>query len=241
MVMAMATYIVFQDLDGSYWVLKVMQRINRIGSEEIVGVLSYCVPRAMCQKLIGKVVRVLAVDLDYYIYMYIPFQRNEIIVVSGGLAPKQGYLVFLKGLRPQDIAKRLSADGKEIFYRDLYYSTLVSISEYEKSCKDTVNQIMASLKDAVKASKELAQNVARYTSETLGFVAKPEAMMAAEAAMTVARQIQAMAAKAPAAPTPPPTPPPPKKPVVAKLVESLIESLKSLVSRKPKEKVVSPE
>jgi len=231
--MVMATYIVFHDLDGSYWVLKVMQRINRIGSEEIVGVLSYCVPRAMCERLIGKVVRVLAVDLDYYIYMYVPFKRHEIIVVSGGLAPKQGYLVFLKGLRPQDIAERLSRGGQEVFYRDLYYSVLASVSEYEKSCKDTVNQIMNSLRDAVKASKELAQNVARYTSETLGFIAKPEAMMAAEAAMTVAKQIQEMAAKAPVAPAP--APQAPSKP-------SLIERLKGLLRfRKPKEKVVSPE
>jgi hypothetical protein len=99
-VIGVATYIVFYDIDGSYWVLKVLQRINRIGAEEIVGVVNYCVPGAMCANLIGKVVRVLAVDLDYYIYMYMPFGRNEVIVVSGGLAPKQGYLVYLKGLRP---------------------------------------------------------------------------------------------------------------------------------------------
>jgi hypothetical protein len=234
MVMYMATYIVFHDLDGSYWVLKILQRINRIGSEEIVGVLSYCVPRAMCSKMLGKVVRVLAVDLDYYIYMYIPFGRHEVIVVSGGLFPKQGYLVYLKGLRPQDISERLSRGGQEIFYRDLYYSTLASIADYEKNCRDTVKQIMESLRDSVRASKELAQNVVRYTSEILGFVAKPEAMMAAEAAMTVAKQIQEMAAK-PQAPTP--APPQPKKHAVAKL----IESLKSLVGRKPKEKVISPE
>jgi hypothetical protein len=227
----MAKYIVFHDLDGSYWVLKVIQRINRIGSEEIVGVLSYCMPRVMCEKLIGKVVRVLAVDLDYYIYMYIPFRKHEIIVVSGGLAPKQGYLVYLKGLKPHEISEKLSKGGQEIFFRDLYYSTLAAISDYEKSCKDTVKQIMESLMDAIKASKVLAQNVARFTSETLGFVAKPEAMMAAEAAMTVARQLQE-AAKA-AAPPPPPAQPtqPPSKP-------SLIERLKFW---KPKEKVVSPE
>jgi flagellar hook-basal body complex protein FliE len=235
MVVAMATYIVFHDIDGSYWVLKVLQRINRISAEEIVGVVSYCVPRAMCAKLLNKVVKVLAVDLDYYIYMYIPFRRYEIVVVSGGLSPKQGYLVFLKGLRPQDIVTRLSRDGQEIVFRDLYYSVLASISEYEKSCKDTLKQVMESLRDAVKASKELAQNVARYTSETLGFVAKPEAMMAAEAAMTVAKQIQEMAARA-AAPTPPAQQVPSKP--------SLIERLKGLFSfwfRKPKEKVISPE
>jgi hypothetical protein len=232
MVIAMATYIVFHDIDGSYWVLKVLQRINRISAEEIVGVVSYCVPRAMCAKLLNKVVKVLAVDLDYYIYMYIPFKRHEIVVVSGGLVPRQGYLVFLKGLRPQDIAERLSRGGKEIFYRDLYYSVLESVAEYEKSCKDTVKKVMESYREAIKSVKELAQNVTRYTAETLGFVAKPEAMMAAEAAMTVAKQIQEMAAKAPATPTPPEQVPKP----------SLIERLKGLLRfRKPKEKVISPE
>ena len=231
----MATYIVFYDLDGSYWVLKVMQRINRISVEEIVGVLSYCVPRAMCAGIIGKVVRVLAVDLDYYIFMYIPFKKHEIVVVSGGLAPKQGYLVFLKGLRPQDIAERLSKGGHEIFYRDLYYSTLASISDYEKSCRDTIKQVMESLRDAVKASKELAQNVSRYTAETLGFVAKPEAMIAAETALTVARQIQEMAARAGATQ--------PTQPVQqAQSKPRFTERLKGLLRfRKPKEKVVSPE
>jgi hypothetical protein len=231
----MTTYIVFHDLDGSYWVLKVVQRVNRIGAEEIIGVLSYCVPRAMCEKLIGRVVKVLAVDLDYYIYMYIPFRRHEVIVVSGGLSPKQGYLVFLKGLRPHDIAERLSRGGQEIFFRDLYYSALASISEYEKGCRDTIRQVMESLKDAVKASKELAQNVARYTAETLGFVAKPEAMMAAEAAMTVARE---MAARAAATPPTPPTPPAQQ----ALPKPGFIERLKGLLRfRRRREKVISPE
>jgi len=227
----MATYIVFHDIDGSYWVLKVIQRVNRIGAEEIVGVVSYCVPRAMCSNLIGKVVRVLAVDLDYHIFMYIPFGRNEVVVVSGGLAPKQGYLVYLKGLRPQDIAERLSGEGKEVFFRDLYYATLSSIGEYEKSCKETVNQIMENYRDAVKSVKEIAQNVTKYTAETLGFVAKPEAMIAAETALTVAKQIQEMQA-APVAPRP-------VAPARKSLFESIKEFIMKLFSRK--KVVISPE
>ena len=228
----MATYIVFYDLDGSYWVLKVLQRINRIGAEEIFGVVSYCVPRVMCGKLLGKAVRVLAVDLDYHIFMYMPFGRNEVIVVSGGLAPKQGYLVFLKGLRPQDMTSRLSGDGKEVFFRDLYYTTLASIGEYEKSCKETVKQIMENYRDAIKSVKEIAQNVTKYTAETLGFVARPESMIAAETALTVARQIQEMQAmQVPAAPKPVA---PSRKPLFA----SIKEFIKKLFSRK---KVISPE
>jgi hypothetical protein len=234
-VVALATYIVFYDIDGSYWVLKVLQRINRIGAEEIVAVVSYCVPRAMCANLIDRVVRVLAVDLDYYIFMYMPFGRSEVIVVSGGLSPKQGYLVYLKGLRPQDIATRLSKGGQELFFRDLYYSALASISDYEKSCSDTIKQIMESYREAIKASKVVAQNVTKYTVETLGFVARPESMMAAEAAITVAKQVQEMAARA-AAPVAAPLPAPSKP--------RLIERLKGLFRfwfRKPKAKVISPE
>jgi hypothetical protein len=234
-VIGVVTHIVFYDLDGSYWVLKVLQRINRIGAEEIVGVVRYCVPRAMCADLIGKVVRVLAVDLDYYIFLYMPFGRNEVIVVSGGLSPKQGYLVYLKGLRPQDIAARLSGGNKELFFRDLYYTTLASIADYEKSCSDTIKQIVESYREAIKASKLVAQNVTKYTAETLGFVARPESMMAAEAAMTVARQVQEMAARA-AAPVTTPLPAPSKP--------RLVERLKGLFRfwfRKPKAKVVSPE
>jgi len=229
-----ATHIVFYDLDGSYWVLKVLQRINRIGAEEIVGVVSYCVPRAMCANLIGKAVRVLAVDLDYYIFLYMPFGRNEVIVVSGGLTPKQGYLVYLKGLRPQDMAARLSGGNKELFFRDLYYTTLASIADYEKSCSDTIKQIMESYRDAVKSVKEIAQNVTKYTAETLGFVAKPEAMIAAETALTVAKQIQEMQAmQAPAAPKP-------VAPARKSLFESIKEFIMKLFSRK-KKVVISPE
>jgi hypothetical protein len=234
-VIGVATYIVFYDLDGSYWVLKVLQRINRIGAEEIVGVVSYCVPRAMCDNLIGKVVRVLAVDLDYYIFMYMPFGRNEVIVVSGGLAPKQGYLVYLKGLRPQDMTARLSGGKQELFFRDLYYTTLASIADYEKSCSDTIKQILESYREAVKSSKEIAQNVTKYTAETLGFVARPEAMMAAESALTMARELAARAAAA-AAPAPAPSP---AKPSLFERLKAVLKGL--LWFRKPKAKVVSPE
>jgi hypothetical protein len=238
-VIGVATYIVFYDLDGSYWVLKVLHRINRIGAEEIAGVVSYCVPRAMCANLIGKVVSVLVVDLDYYIFLYVPFGRNEVIVVSGGLAPKQGYLVYLKGLRPQDIADRLSGGRQELFFRDLYYTTLATIGDYEKSCKDTVIQIMENYRDAVKSAKEIAQNVTKYTAETLGFVAKPEAMIAAETALTVAKQVQEMAARA-AAPVTAPLPAPSKPRLVPRLAERL-KGLFRFWFRKPKAKVVSLE
>jgi hypothetical protein len=239
-VIGVATYIVFYDLDGSYWVLKVLQRINRIGAEEIVGVVGYCVPRVMCSNLIGKVVSVLAVDLDYYIYMYIPFKSSEVLVVSGGLGAKHGYLIYQKGLKPQEISERLSGGKQELFFRDLYYTTLSSIAEYEKSCSDTIKQIMESYREAINASKQVAQNVTKYTAETLGFIARPEAMVAAESALTIARELATRAAApvAPVAPAAPAPAPSPAKPLFERL-KGLLKGL--LWFRKPKAKVISPE
>jgi hypothetical protein len=40
---------------------------------------------------------------------------------------------------------RLSGSNKELFFRDLYYTTLASIADYEKSCSDTIKQIIGAI------------------------------------------------------------------------------------------------
>jgi hypothetical protein len=207
-----ATYYVFFDLDGSYWVVKVLRRFNRITFEEITGIVKACFPSFMCDKMLGKVATIVGVDIDYYMFMYIPVDRGEIRVVSGGLKPRHGSLVFIKGLRQQDIVSSLSKENKEIFYRDLFYNVISSISDYEKNCRETVESILSSFKDIVNNAKKVAVETARLTAESLGFVARPEAILLAETQLAMGR---------PPSPPPPSPPSPQPVPLWRRIVEKL--------------------
>jgi len=178
------TYYVFFDIDGSYWVLQVTGRSNYITYEEFVGVLVSCFPSAVCDKMVGGVVRVDAVDVDYYTIMYFRVGSSVIRVVSGGLRPFEGKMVFVHGLRYGDLIKKINS-GDEHIFRNMFYIALAQLSDLEGKCKDTVEAVLKNLSDAIKHVKQIAISTVENTNKMLGFIAKPEAVMAAEAALSM--------------------------------------------------------
>jgi len=221
--LARGTYLVFFDVDGSYWVVKQVSRDSRITHEELVVDVIYCVPYEMCMGLNGSV-RIAAVDMDYYMFMYIPLGSAVVRVYSGKLVPHKGSFVFIRGLRPHEVAKKLSSDGEEVLFREQFLAVLAHVGEVEKKCSDTIRAVLESYKDVIKYTKDVAISVSRYTSETLGFVARPESIIAAET-------LVATSGLAP--PPPPPQPPtPPQPPQPKGLFARLLEKLSSVFRRR---------
>jgi len=218
MLMKRGYYYVFFDIDGRYWTLRLIDRNNYITHEELVAYLVDCFPSPMCSDVIDGVVRVDAIDVDYYTIMNIRIKNLSIKVVSGGLMPMNGRYIFLHGLRYGDFVKKMSSEGSETFFRNMFYITLSQVSDLEKNCNETIESIIKNYTDSFKYVKQIALSTVEATKKTLGFLSKPESILAAEAALSMV-----------APPSPPslPSPPsPPSPPVKKSLIQRIIEKIR---------------
>jgi hypothetical protein len=205
---------VFFDLDGRYWVVKVLDIRKLITHDEMVCEIVYCFPSAMCSNIINVVVKVDAVDVDYYTFMFFDVGGISVRVVSGGLVSERGRFVFVHGLRYFDLVKKIGG-GEESFFRKMYFSVLNDLESIESKCRETIESITLSYSNALNHVKDVARSVIEYTNKTLGFVAKPEAIIAAEAALS-------MVSPPPQPPPPTPTPTPVKKGFWDRLKEKIL-------------------
>jgi hypothetical protein len=215
-------YYVFFDLDGRYWVVKVLDRRNYITHESMVCEVVYCFPSAMCSDVMNGVVRVDAVDIDYYTFMFFDVGGISVRVVSGGLVSESGRFVFIHGLRYFDLVKKIEGEGEESFFRKMYFSVLNNLESIESKCRETIESIAISYSNALNHVKDAARSVVEYTNKSLGFVAKPEAIIAAEAALSMVSP----------PPQPPPMPIPTPTPVKKGFWDRLKEKILSLFRRK---------
>jgi len=214
-------YYVFFDLDGRYWVVKVLDRRDMITHDEMVCEIVYCFPSAMCSNLMNGVVKIDAVDIDYYTFMFFDVGGISVRVVSGGLVSERGRFVFVHGLRYFDLVKKIG-EGEESFFRKMYFSVLNDLASIESKCKETIESITLSYSNALNHIKDATRSVVEYTNKTLGFVAKPEAIIAAEAALSMVSP----------PPTPAPAPTPMPTPVKKGFWDRLKEKILSLFRRK---------
>jgi hypothetical protein len=207
-------YYVFFDLDGRYWVVKVLDIRKFITHDEMVCEIVYCFPSAMCSNVMNYVVKVDAVDVDYYTFMFFDVGGISVRVVSGGLVSERGRFVFVHGLRYFDLVKKIGG-GEESFFRKMYFSVLNDLESIESKCRETIESITLSYSNALNHVKDVTRSVIEYTNKTLGFVAKPEAIIAAEAALS-------MVSPPPQPPPPTPTPTPVKKGFWDRLKEKIL-------------------
>ena len=205
---------VIWDLDGSYWVLKELDRVDYpTHSEHLIYVID-CAPRTMCRNIRDKVAKMISVDIDYFTLIRFFVKKTEIRVVSGGLKAVSGYLGFLHGYRLGDIIKLLQ--GKEaITYREMYYSLLAAMESLEGKCKEALQKTLEHYTKSLQHLKEAVAATTEVQEKTLGFVARPEGVLAIEAALAMTQPPPPP--PAPSSPAPPP--PPPKKSALEKLKE----------------------
>ena len=186
-------YYCFIDLDGSSITIKVVDREDYLSHTEFRAVVVDCVPSVKCKDLKGMEVNVLAVDIERYIFNKVALERfnfvDVIYLVSGTLKPLKGYLVFIHGLPYNVLVNRLSVEGREVFYRDLYYSMRASLEGLLNELKDIAESNIKTLDDVIKKFSEIYKSYNEFLTKSLGFVAKgPEAVVAAEAQLAMLQQ-----------------------------------------------------
>lgn len=162
-------------------------------------------------RLLGKEITIVAADYRPYIVTGFKTKKIHVEFLIGKLTPYKGYMIFSSTIPSTQFYSKLTSDGKEVHYKNLYEDLRLKMIELRNSLESCYNEKLINIEEIHKTVSRIITSYLDFYRKALGLTS-PEQVLALEAQLGVELL-----------PPPPQPSPPPRK--------SLIQRIKELLSK----------